>query len=520
MGKQIITLKNNQYGYSFNILKKSGSILKYMLKYIIGDTMVKSENIEYAISETIKEHPEFKPYLTQILLRNIQEEIFLRNFTSKNGARDKVEGLRNIDLVNYIVEQMIKIVNAATNYSLNDPSMEIVPDDLKYDSLLRAFPYYEECKELLESCADGNKIIYFIVNPVELIRATDCVMKTKFSSERFQAYINSYGNINVPLKNTTTDKLLYDLRNEYEIFSQVENIKINKQAINQCLADLITGEQLLNRNNDYTLNGNLFASQKIGRKENQEDSVIIMNHPNNPNFSLLAVADGMGGCEYGELASSYLTKELAKWFELIPTSLYQQPFELQELFNQKLAQISKEIYNEYNSGGNIKAGTTFTGAIVTAEKTIISSVGDSRAYTLGDNGINIVTRDESQVWPQNYSASQLGFDFIDDIRFNKLNNRITNCVGKEELENIQCYQIPNLSYDKLLLLTDGVTDLLDTERIKFISQNTPVNEIVKTVVDEAIQKSAYRPQGGNDYYNKVVNAGKDNASAAMYVRRQ
>ena len=482
--------------------------------------MVKSENIEYAISQTILEHPEFKPYLTQILLRNIQEEIFLRNFTSKNGARKQVEGLRNIDLVNYIIEQMIRIVNAATNYSLSDPSMEIVPDSLKYDSLLEVFPYYEECKELLESCANcGNKIIYFIVNPVELIRAVDCVMKTKFSSSRVQDYINAYGDINVPLKNTTTDKLLYELRSEYEVLGPTENIQINKKAVNRCLADLLTGQQLVNRNNDYTLNGNLFASQDVGKKSNQEDSVVIMTHPNNPRFSFLAVADGIGGSQYGEKASSYLMSELAKWFEVIPVSLFEQPFELQELFNQKLAQISKEIYNEYNNSGKIKAGTTFTGAIITDEKTIISSIGDSRAYTLSDNGINIVTRDESQVWPKIYSAAQLGFDFIDDIRFNKLNNRITNCVGIENLENIQCYQIPNLSYDKLLLLTDGVTDLLDTERIKFISQNTPVKEIVKTVVDEAIRKSAFRPKGANDDYYGYVEAGKDNASAAMFARR-
>lgn len=491
-----------------------------MLKYIIGDTMVKSENIEYAISETIQEHPEFKPYLTQMLLRNIQEEIFLKNFTSKNGARDQVTGLRNVDLINYVVEQMIKIVNAATNFSLNDPSMEIVPDHLKYESLLDVFPYYEDCKELLESCSkSGNKIIFFLVNPVELIRAVDCVMKTKFSSDRINAYVNAYSNINVPLENTTTDKLLYELHSDYEILSQVDNIQINKRTINRCLADLLTNEQLKNKNNEYTLNGDLYASQNAGNRKNQEDSIVIMKHPHNENFSLIAVADGIGGCKHGDEASSYLVKELAKWFEVLPTSLYNEPSALQELFNQKLAQISKEIYNEYNNPRKVNAGTTFTGAIVTSNKTIISTVGNSRAYTLGDNGINLVTRDESLVWPKNQSAAELGFDFIDDIRFNKLSNKITNCVGIEELENVQCYQLPNDSYDKLLLLTDGVTDLLDTNRINVIAQNTPVPEIVKTIVDEAIKKSAYRNKNvDEDYYNSIE-AGKDNASAAMYARR-
>ena len=89
----------------------------------------------------------------------------------------------------------------------------------------------------------------------------------------------------------------------------------------------------------------------------------------------------------------------------------------------------------------------------------------------------------------------------------------------KELELDSLFFTWRVSYDKLLLLTDGVTYLLDTERIKFISQNTPVKEIVKTVVDEAIRKSAFRPKGANDDYYGYVEAGKDNASAAMFARR-
>lgn len=482
--------------------------------------MVKSDVIEYAIAETIDAHPEFEPFLTQILFKNIQDRIYLKNFTSQNGARDQLAGLKKIDLVNYVIEQMIKIVNAATNYALNDPSMEIVPDEQKRDALLEVFPHYESCKKILENCSEKpNKIIYLMQNPVELISAVFSVMKTKFPSSKLTEYINSNCYINVPLSNTTTDKLLHELREEYEILGPTDNIQINKKGINNCLADLLTGQQLKNTNNQYSLNGELYASQDKGIKQKQEDSVIIMNHPSNPDFSFLAVADGVGGDEKSELASSYLLSELAKWFEVLPVSLFSEPQNLQELFNQKLNQISKEIYEKYNSDGEIKASTTFTGAIITSDITVISTIGDSRAYTLGVDGINIVTKDESAVWPKDIPASQLGFDFIDDIRFNKASRFITRCIGVQELAEIQCYQIPNNSYEKLLLLTDGVTDLLATDRIRFITQKTPTNLIVKQLVDEAIKKSAYRKTGGNQMYDASIPAGKDNASAVMYTRR-
>ena len=482
--------------------------------------MVKSEDIEYAIQETLIAHPEFQPYLTQILLRNIQKEIYLRSFTSQNGARDKVIGLRDIDLVNYVVLQLIKIVNSATYYSLNDPDIEIEPDENKYRRLLEVFPCYEECKELLNNSSKCNKILYFLTNPTELIRAVICVTKSKFSNSKLKDYINKYCDYEVDLENTSTQKYLKDLNRDFVSLEHLNSININKDCYNLCLVELLTDKQLVNKNSEYVLYGSLYASQNVGKRANQEDSVLIMEHPVESEFKLLAVSDGVGSASYGHEASIYITKELAKWFSILPVELFKQPTELHELFNRKINQISNEIYKKYNKDGKFRAGSTFTGAIVTNDKTIISTVGDSRAYTLSENGkIDLLTRDESAVWPQQLSSQELGFDYIDDIRFNKKSNRILNSIGYKLIEEIQCYQIANDSYNKLLLLTDGVTDLLTTNRIKVIAQSTPKDIITKMLVDEAISHNAIRHHEQDSNYNDYIEAGKDNASAAMFVRR-
>ena len=40
-------------------------------------------------------------------------------------------------------------------------------------------------------------------------------------------------------------------------------------------------------------------------RNKNEDAVIAINHPKKKDIFLLAVADGMGGKEHGELASNY-----------------------------------------------------------------------------------------------------------------------------------------------------------------------------------------------------------------------
>ena len=93
---------------------------------------------------------------------------------------------------------------------------------------------------------------------------------------------------------------------------------------------------------------------------------------------------------------------------------------------------------------------------------------------------------------------------------------ILRCMGMEVVGPPQFYRVSNHSYDKLLLFSDGVTDALETDRIRVIAQNSPVSEIANLLVQEAVDKDAVRQQGEDSlHYGKIV-AGHDNATAAVY----
>ena len=55
-------------------------------------------------------------------------------------------------------------------------------------------------------------------------------------------------------------------------------------------------------------------------RSHNEDSLIILE--NKDHEYLLAVADGMGGCMSGELASNEALKETIIWFEQLNPELY------------------------------------------------------------------------------------------------------------------------------------------------------------------------------------------------------
>ena len=49
-------------------------------------------------------------------------------------------------------------------------------------------------------------------------------------------------------------------------------------------------------------------------RDKNEDATLSIKHPRNKNIKLLVVADGMGGKDYGDVASTYIVSHLNRWF--------------------------------------------------------------------------------------------------------------------------------------------------------------------------------------------------------------
>ena len=164
-------------------------------------------------------------------------------------------------------------------------------------------------------------------------------------------------------------------------------------------------------------------------------------------------------------------------------------------------------------------GTTLTLAIKNSRSTIVFNIGDSRCYIYADKELIQVTEDDSDVW---YYHKYADIE-KEDLRFFSNNNIINACIGLcEELCRVSVSIIDN-DYDMLILLTDGVTDLIKDKKIKKIIKNNTKEKVLEKIIHEAVYVDQHLsiPARLKKKYlaNYIVPfKGRDNATGAIYIK--
>ena len=261
----------------------------------------------------------------------------------------------------------------------------------------------------------------------------------------------------------------------------------------------------------------LQAETNIGLiRKNNEDIALAISHPKDENIHLLLVADGMGGKEHGEYASLYTAKEIEKWFKSKTPKVLKNLEKVEDQLIELIDKINEAIIRK--CGQNV-SGTTLSVAIVTKEETVLGNVGDSRIYIYKNKQLIQVSEDDSDVWYYyKYGAVQK-----DDLRYFYNNNIITACIGlSDDICEVSTQIIEN-DYDILLLLTDGVTDLITDKKIKKIIHTSKKALILKKIIYEAvyIDQNLHIPlRLKRKKLSKYILPfhGRDNASGAILVK--
>ena len=251
------------------------------------------------------------------------------------------------------------------------------------------------------------------------------------------------------------------------------------------------------------------------RKKN-EDAVTAVTHPKNKNIILLAVADGMGGKEEGELASNYTIRAIEKWFLERDIKALNNNEKTIYLLDKLIHKINTDIIKKY---GKNHTGTTLSLAIVNNKKTLFVSIGDSRAYIYKKKKLIQITEDDSDVWAYyKYGACKK-----DDLRFFFNNNIITACIGlTEELCKVSTYVTDN-NYEMLLLFTDGVTDIIKDTKISSLIRKNDKTKVLSSIINEAVnvEQNLHIPlRLKKKKYSKYITPfkGRDNASGTIYIK--
>lgn len=251
------------------------------------------------------------------------------------------------------------------------------------------------------------------------------------------------------------------------------------------------------------------------RKEN-EDASLALKHPKNKNIKILVVADGMGGRNKGEVASNYLVDSINKWFLEKSPKILNNTEEVKELLIKYIKRLNSNLIKKY---GEDHLGTTLTVALINKKNTIILNVGDSRAYILKKKKLIQITEDDSDVWSY-YKEKHVKKDYL---RYFHNNNIITACVGIcKELCVVTSNVIEN-DYDILLLVTDGVSDILYDKKIKKVLKSKKKDMIIHNLIHEAVYVNQKLKVPRYLKWKYLANYtipyhGRDNATAAIYIK--
>jgi PPM family protein phosphatase len=207
-----------------------------------------------------------------------------------------------------------------------------------------------------------------------------------------------------------------------------------------------------------------------GRQRSANEDSFFVRAP------IFVVADGMGGAQAGEVASRAAADAFDRDLPDAPLEKFLR--ETIEAANRAIHDLARE------DPSRAGMGTTITAAIVDAanEEVSIGHVGDSRAYRLRGGRLERLTRDHSLVEEMRRKGQ------ITDAQAEDHPQRsiITRALGPEADVEVDVQTVPAAPGDVFLLCSDGLTTMIDEERIGRLLSNTPsMKDAVATLVDDA-----------------------------------
>ncbi len=226
-----------------------------------------------------------------------------------------------------------------------------------------------------------------------------------------------------------------------------------------------------------------YSITDVGRVRSiNQDYVFASDAPVGKLPNLFVVADGMGGHNAGDRASSYAVEV---FLNNVRREKEKNPV---KVIRRSIEKANAKVFEEARSQEKYKGmGTTMVAATVVGDTLYVANVGDSRLYLIKD-GIRQITRDHSLV----EEIIRAGGLTREEARSHPDKNVITRAVGVEKTVAIDFFDVTVKQGDKLLLCTDGLSNMLTDEQIgRIIEGESDLQTAGEQLVAEANRGGGY-----------------------------
>ena len=212
------------------------------------------------------------------------------------------------------------------------------------------------------------------------------------------------------------------------------------------------------------------------RKKKQDDEFTSEDAVGNlPN--LFVVADGMGGHNAGDFASSHaveiLVDEIRKDADYNPVKVIRHAIET----------ANTEIIEQAQKDESLRGmGTTMVVSTIVGQYAYVANVGDSRLYVV-QGQIQQITKDHSLV----QEMVRLGEISPEEARNHRDKNIITRALGAEKTVDIDFFDLKLEAGDTILMCSDGLSNMVDDRKMEeiILDSEMELTEKGKTLIREA-----------------------------------
>ncbi|CDS53069.1 Protein serine/threonine phosphatase PrpC, regulation of stationary phase [Polaromonas sp. CG9_12] len=189
-------------------------------------------------------------------------------------------------------------------------------------------------------------------------------------------------------------------------------------------------------------------------RKNNEDALAF-----DPKTGLCLLADGMGGYNAGEVASSmavaFLRQELTAW--LSQPGSRASVRELRRAMETCVNQVNHSIFSAAWSNPDYAGmGTTLVAGVFLEARLVLGHIGDSRCYRLRGGVLHQITKDHSLLQEQ----VDAGLMTAEQALTSPHRNLITRALGVEDAVSVEINEHRVEPGDLYLMCSDGLSDMV------------------------------------------------------------
>jgi protein phosphatase len=227
----------------------------------------------------------------------------------------------------------------------------------------------------------------------------------------------------------------------------------------------------------------LTAASRVGNvRSNNEDMILAFDKyvrsdihqtvlaPDNLDRFVVAVADGMGGHNAGEVASEMVMQNLKFYVNDLPKGMTSG--ELEEVMNEWLLSIHQTVNLRGRSNKTMsEMGTTLVALLFYGNRYFWMNCGDSRLYRLRDGQLKQLTTDHS---------------LVNEDGEKKHSNYITNCIGAgcdDVFMDMIEFTSDFHTGDVYVLCSDGLNDMVPDIIIeRMLNEGADANDLCEEAI--------------------------------------